>query len=68
MLSATKHLVLVRPFHAKTQGEILRGVYPESNEKDPSLQFILSQMKRILRYAQNDNEGLRMTAKGYEES
>jgi hypothetical protein len=29
-------------------------------------EFTLSQMKRILRYAQDDSEGLRMTAKGSE--
>ena len=51
MLSAAKHLALVRPFHARTQSEILRGVYPERQGE-------------ILRYAQDDSEGLRMTAAG----
>ena len=46
----SKHLALVRSFQAKTKGQTLRRVYPET-----------AGQSEILRFAQNDSEGLRMT-------
>jgi hypothetical protein len=42
MLSAAKHLALVRPFRARTRAR-------------PFAQFILSEQGEILRFVQNDS-------------